>query len=227
MNVIEKVKGGLIVSCQAMEYEPLHGPVLMAAMAHAAAEGGAAAIRANGGHDIRLIKQMTGLPVFGIKKVKTSKGICITPNFAAAQEVVAAGADVVAVDARLENRESDESLEKLIPRIKEELGVPVMADVQTLADALNAQAAGANIVATTWSYHTTPLGATPDFALLEKIASQLSIPVIAEGGYWTPEEACRALDLGAWAVVVGTAITRPQDITRRFVTAIANRNGGQ
>ena len=224
LGVLEEVKHGLIVSCQALEDEPLHGPLLMAGMAYAATQGGAQAIRANGGPDISLIKRITNLPVFGIKKVDAEEGICITPDFAAAAEVALAGADAIAVDGRQQVRRRLVALEELIPQIQTELGRIVMVDIKTVEDAVQAARAGADAIATTWAFRMTSLGAAPDFRLLKDVIDAVDIPVIAEGGYWTPAAACHALDLGAWAVVVGTAITRPQDITKRFVQALQRRS---
>ena len=219
MNALEQVKGGLIVSCQALENEPLHGPMLMAAMAHAVALGGAVGIRTNGVKEVEVIKKITNLPVIGIQKVTDSKGqMAITPTFAHAEALVKAGADMIAVDVRRE-RPFGDSLEELLPRIRQELGALVMADCATLNDAQVAVAIGVDVVAPTFGFVDNTIGIEPNFELLKEM-TRLGVPLIAEGGFWYPEQVIRAFELGAWAVVAGTAITRPMDITRRFVNAL-------
>ena len=215
------VKGRLIVSCQALEDEPLHGAGIMAQMAVAAEIGGAAAIRANGPADIRAIKDAVDLPVIGLYKQGDS-GVYITPTFAAAAEIAAAGADVIALDCTGRARPDGVPLAELLARIHDELGLPTFADVAALSEARTAVAAGVAMAAPTLSGYTDarpPLDG-PDFELLAGMIEQLPIPVIAEGRVNTPEQARRALDMGAWAVVVGSAITRPRTITARFVRAI-------
>lgn len=215
------VKGKLIVSCQALEDEPLHGAQIMARMAVAAEIGGAAAIRANSPADIRAIKQAVDLPVIGLYKQGDS-GVYITPTFEAAAEIAAAGADVIALDCTDRPRPDGVSLVDLLGRIQRELGLPTFADVASLPEAQAAAAAGAAMAAPTLSGYTDarpPLDG-PDFELLAKMIKQLPIPVIAEGRVNSPEQARRTLDLGAWAVVVGSAITRPRAITARFVRAL-------
>ena len=223
LSVLTSLVGGLIVSCQALEHEPLHGPWLMAGMAWAAKIGGAAGIRANGAQDIAVIKETTQLPVIGIEKQEDAQGrLCITPDFAAARRVAQAGADIVAVDCR-HNRPFGEDLAQLIPRIKEELDLLVMADIATVDEGKDAEELDVDLVATTFAFKEGSYGSEPDFPLIEQLTKSLSVPVIAEGGFWTPEQVVTALDLGVLAVVVGTAITRPQDITRRFVQAMKSR----
>lgn len=221
MNFLEKVRHGLIVSCQALDDEPLHGPMIMAAMARAAACGGAVGIRTNGVQEVEVIRKITGLPVIGIKKVTDDIGkICITPTFAHARALAEAGAEMVAVDAR-QTRPFGEPLEELVPRIRQELGVFVLADCQSIHDAENAQEIGVDAVAPTFGFQEDSIGARPNFLLLEKMIG-LGLPVIAEGGFWYPDQVVRAFKLGAWSVVVGSAITRPMEITKRFTKALKN-----
>ncbi len=224
MSILDQLAGGLIVSCQALEYEPLHGPWLMAGMARAAKQGGAVGIRANGAQDIRAIKEAVGLPVIGIEKQDDAAGgLCITPDYAAAQRVAEAGSDIIALDCRVARPFGDE-LPGFIARVKSELGTLVMADVQTVAEAEAAQQMGADLGATTFAFREGRFGSEPDFELIQAAVDRLSIPVIAEGGFWDPEQVLKALELGVLAVVVGTAITRPHDITKRFVHAIAGKS---
>ncbi len=221
-KMIERIKGGLIVSCQSEEGNPFHGPEYMARFALSAELGGAVGIRAKE-PDIRAIRQMCSLPVLGIDKVY-SEGfeVYITPRFEDARRIAAAGADLIALDATPRPRPGGETVEDIIRRIKEELKVPVMADISTVEEALAAERMGADIVATTLSGYTSysPRGEGPDWPLLEAVIGAVKAPVIAEGGITTPAEARRAIDMGAWAVVIGSAITRPIDITKRFVKAL-------
>ncbi|NMB20371.1 MAG: putative N-acetylmannosamine-6-phosphate 2-epimerase [Firmicutes bacterium] len=223
MDVLDRVRHGLIVSCQALEGEPLHGPMLMAAMARAAQLGGAVGIRTNGVEEVEVIKKMTGLPVIGIKKVTNDQGqMCITPSFAHAKELVQAGADLVAIDVRHE-RPFGEPLGELLPRIRQELKIKVMADCATLEDAKKAAEIGVDVLASTFGFRQSEIGIEPDFHLLEDLLG-LGLPVIAEGGFWYPEQVVQAFKMGAWSVVVGSAITRPLEITKRFVQAL-NKEG--
>lgn len=221
MNVLDKVRNGLIVSCQALDEEPLHGPILMAGMARAAALGGAAGIRTNGVAEVEVISKLTGLPVIGIQKETDKAGLmCITPTFKHAKSLAEAGAQMIAVDVR-GVRPFGEPLAELLPRIRQELGVQVLADCATLADAQNAATIGVDALAPTFGFKTNQLGIEPDFALL-KAMLELGVPVIAEGGFWYPEQVIQAFKLGVWSVVVGSAITRPMEITKRFVQALKN-----
>ena len=220
-SFLAAVKGKLIVSCQALEDEPLHGAEVMAKMALAAKIGGAAAIRANGPADIRAIKQMVDLPMIGLYKQGDS-GVYITPTFAAAAEIAEAGADIIALDCTNRPRPDGLPVCELIDRIHRELKRPTFADVSTLSEAQAAAAAGVAMAAPTLSGYTenSPAQDGPDFDLLASMIETLPIPVIAEGRIHTPEQARRALELGAWAVVVGSAITRPRTITARFIQAL-------
>ncbi|WP_196258095.1 putative N-acetylmannosamine-6-phosphate 2-epimerase [Pelagibacterium limicola] len=213
---------GLVVSCQARPDNPLHGPQFMGAMARAARDGGAVGIRANGPDDIAAVK-LAGLPVIGIHKVFSADyEVYITPDFSAAQAIVSAGAEIVALDCT-PRRRAGEVPELLVRRIIEELGAEVFADIATLDEGLAAADWGATYVATTLSGYTEDTQSrpeTPDLDLVESLASRLSIPVVAEGRYTSPLLVRQAFEAGAHAVVVGTMITNPREITRSFV-----RNG--
>ncbi|MDE2852964.1 MAG: N-acetylmannosamine-6-phosphate 2-epimerase [Chloroflexota bacterium] len=217
------VKGRLIVSCQALQDEPLHGAEIMAKMALAAKIGGAAAIRANGPADIRAIKRAVDLPVIGLYKQGDS-GVYITPSFDAAAEIAAAGADVIALDCTDRPRPDGAPVGELLARIHGELRRPSFADVSTLDEAKAAVDMGAAMAAPTLSGYTgdSPAQEGPDFELLAQMIEALPISVIAEGRIHRPEQARRALDMGAWAVVVGSAITRPRSITARFAAALTD-----
>lgn len=218
---VEQVRGGLIVSCQALEHEPLHGAHIMARMAVAAKEGGAVAIRANSPEDIYAIKQAVDLPIIGLFK-DGEAGVYITPTLRHARAVADAGADIIALDATDRPRPDGRTLAELIADIRGQLGKPVLADVSTLDEGVAAETMGADLVAPTLSGYTeySPGLDGPDFTLIQALVERLSVPVIAEGRIRTPEEARAALDMGVLAVVVGSAITRPQWITAQFVAHI-------
>ncbi|MDQ7858671.1 MAG: putative N-acetylmannosamine-6-phosphate 2-epimerase [Armatimonadota bacterium] len=223
-ELLRGLRGGLIVSCQARPDDPLHGPEIMAAMAAAAEQAGAVGIRANGPADVAAIRRRTRLPIIGILKVAGPDGrTVITPDFASARAVCDAGAAIVALSAARIDRPDQAALAALIRRIRVELGAAVMADCATVAEGMGAAAAGADLVATTLSGYTpeTADRPAPDLDLVRALATAQGRPVVAEGRIATPEQAAAALRAGAFAVVVGTAITNPRAIAARFVTALA------
>jgi N-acylglucosamine-6-phosphate 2-epimerase len=217
-GVLEALRGGLVVSVQASPGTPLAAPAHIAAMARAAALGGAAGIRAT---EVGAVKQVVALPVIGLRKrrVKGSE-VYITPSLEDARAVAAAGADMVAVDATLRPRPDGVELGALVA----ELPVPVLADVDSLEAGVAAREAGATAVATTLAGYTIDSSPPePDIHLVELLATQLDCPVFAEGRIATPEQARAAFDAGAFAVVVGTAITDPVALTRGFASAARGR----
>ena len=224
-QVIHKLKGGLIVSCQAGPESALHGPLFMGAMAHEAERGGACGLRIDGPADVAAARQTTQLPIIGINKRKYP-GIAsyITVTFELAQEVVAAGANLIAMDGTGRPLPGGVTLQQLISRIHEELGVPIMADVSSLNEGIAAVQAGADIVATTMSGYTPnsrkAIPYTPDFELLRELVANVTVPVIVEGRVTTPEQLAECFALGAHAVCIGGAITNPTSITERFVKSI-------
>ena len=222
-SVIEKIEGGLVVSCQAEEGSPFFQPESMARFARAAEMGGAVGIRAKE-PDIRAIREACRLPIIGIDKVYLEGfEVYITPRFEDAERIAAAGADIIALDCTPRPRPDGVTMEDLVRRIKEELDLPVMADIATLEEAVAAEKAGVDIVATTMSGYTaySPPRDTPDFDLLEAVIRAVDVPVIAEGHILTLAEARACLALGAWAIVIGSAITRPIELTQRFAKAIS------
>ena len=221
-EIAANLRGGLIVSCQALPGEPLFGPDIMARLAVAAEAGGAAGIRANSPVDIAAIRAVTSLPLIGLSKVDVAGfDVYITPRLADAQAVSDAGADVVALDAT-DRPHSEGTTMEFIGRVKAAMQKPILADISTFEEAVAAQEAGADFVSTTMSGYTpySPQIEDPDLDLVRRLAAVLTIPLIAEGRIATPEQARAALAAGAWAVVVGGAITRPQQITQRFVKAV-------
>ena len=216
------LRGQLVVSCQALPGEALFGADIMARMAAAAERGGAAGIRANSPADILAVRAATALPLIGLSKTDIAGyDVYITPTLADAVAVAEAGADIVALDAT-QRPHPEGDLRSFIRRVRDATGKLVLADVSTAEEARAAQEAGADFVSTTMSGYTpySPQSDAPDLDLVQRLASLLSIPLLAEGRIATPEQARAALDAGAWAVVVGGAITRPQQITERFVKAV-------
>jgi N-acylglucosamine-6-phosphate 2-epimerase len=216
-ELLTQLRGGLIVSCQALPDEALFGAEIMARMALAASQGGAVGIRANGPPDIRAIRTSVALPLIGL--FKDGQGaVYITPTLAHARAVAEAGADIIALDATPRPRPNSERLEDLVAAIHHELRKPVLADVSTLEEGLAAEAIGADLVSTTLSGYTpySPQISGPDLDLVASLAARLRVPLLAEGRVRTPLEARAALDAGAFAVVVGGAITRPRWITAQF-----------
>lgn len=220
-----KLRGGLIVSCQALPGEPLFGADIMARLAVAAERGGAVGIRANSPADIAAIRAVTALPLIGLSKVEMAGfDVYITPTVADALAVSEAGADIIALDAT-DRPHAEGTTAEFLEWVKEATGKPVLADISTYEEARAAQDAGADFISTTMSGYTpySPQWDEPDLKLVERLSRVLTIPLIAEGRIATPEQARAALNAGAWAVVVGGAITRPQQITQRFVKAVQNR----
>ncbi|WP_344307057.1 putative N-acetylmannosamine-6-phosphate 2-epimerase [Fodinicola feengrottensis] len=213
--------GSLVVSCQAWYGNPLHGPESMALMAAAAAAGGALGVRANGPSDVAAIRSTVDLPIIGINKLGDPGGVYITPTVAAAAEVVRAGASMVAIDGTDRPRPDGSTLADQISGIHNELGVQVMADVDSLAAGIAARQAGADLIATTLSGYTGgPVPDDPDVELVAALVDRLDCPVLAEGRYWTPDQVRAAITAGAYAVIVGTAVTNPMAITTRLLKAM-------
>ena len=219
--MIKSLRGGLIVSCQAYPGEPLRDPRAMSLIAQSVAAGGAVGIRAQGLDDIRLIHETVQLPQIGLWKVGTD-GVFITPTLEHALAVVAAGAEIVAIDGTRRPRPDGLSLAQTIDAIHDRTGALVMADAGSLDDGIAAQDAGADIVGTTLSGYIGEVRKTngPDLELVAHLADRLTVPVFAEGRIHTPTQARAAIDAGAYAVVVGTAITHPTTITSWFVDAL-------
>ena len=213
------LKRGIVVSCQATKEEPLHGSKIMARMAKAAEEGGAVGIRANTPEDIKEIKATVKLPVIGIFKDKVRGfNVYITPTMKHVARVVKAGADLIAIDCT--RRVHPQSVEKIFSYIRKNYTIPIIADVADFEDALLVSKLKPDFIATTLSGYTdySKNRPTPDIELVREISENIQVPVIAEGNYTQPEQAFEAFVAGAFAVVIGGAITRPQQTTKRFVS---------
>lgn len=220
--MLDVVKGKLIVSCQALVDEPLHSSFIMGRMAKAAKEGGAVGIRAQGVNDINEIKKVTGLPVIGIIKVNyNDSDIYITPTKKEIDDLLTTECEMIALDATGRRRPNDEKLKDLVDYIHENNRL-AMADISTLEEGVEAEKLGFDCVSTTLSGYTpySTQSDEADFKLLKKLVKTVKIPVICEGKINTPEDLRQAFDLGAYSAVVGGAITRPQQITRRFTNVL-------
>lgn len=224
MNFLEKVKKQLIVSCQALEDEPLHSSFIMSKMALAAKLGGAAGLRANTVEDIQAIKIEVDLPIIGIiKQNYGNNGVFITPTIQEIDALYHEGVEVIAFDGTQRERPDGKSFTQFFNEIRSKYPEQLfMADVSTIDEGIKAAEAGVDIVAVTLAGYTPYSQKMKPLDLVEELITKVDIPVIAEGNFDTPQKAKKALELGAHAVVVGSAITRPKYITETFSHAIKN-----
>jgi len=224
---MKKLPNGLIVSCQALEGEPLHSEFIMGRMAIAAVQGGAKGIRANSARDIQEIKKQVDVPIIGIvKRDYEDSDVFITATMKEIEELVEVGVDVIALDATKRSRPGNMSLQEFVHAIQTNYpNQLLMADCATLEDCIEADRLGFNYISTTLYGYTEETNGSllyhDDFKFLKDILDHISRPVIAEGNILTPEMARRCMELGTKAVVVGGAITRPHQITARFEAALA------
>ena len=224
MNIINRLKHKVVVSCQAMPSEPLYIEKCMVAMMKSVVKGGAGGLRVAGVRDVKNAKHLFDVPIIGITKPDIIPSnwqeiVYITPVLKDVIDLVEAGADVIAFDGTMRERPNGEKLEDLIKYVKINKRVS-MADVSTLEEGMNAEKLGANILSTTLSGYTQfsqNRGSAPDFELLKQLVDNTNLPVVLEGRIWEPEEVDKAFELGAHCVCIGSAITRPQLITKRFV----------
>ncbi len=224
-NVLSRIKGTVIVSVQAMPSEPLYDEKCMAAMMKSVLNGGAGALRVAGVRDIKNAKKLSNVPVIGITKPNKIPSnykeiVYITPTVQDVIDIINAGADIVAFDGTQRPRPNNEKIKDLIKyiHINKKLA---MADISTVEEGIKAQEAGADILSTTLAGYTMESinspSKEPDFKLLKELVEKTNTPVILEGRIWEPQQVDRAFEAGAHAVVIGSAITRPQLITKRFV----------
>lgn len=220
---MERIKGKLVVSCQAYPGDPLEDTESLRRIALTAVGGGAAGLRINSAEHVAAIRRDTTLPIIGIKKKYFNGLLRITPDFESAAELAAAGADIIALDCTSRIWPFGDPWQQCIERIHRELKLLVMADIATLSEGIAAAAAGADIIGMTLNGYTKETEANQGFSwpLLASLVREAGRPIIAEGHISTPAEARRAIEDGAWSVVVGSAITRPGTITARFVQAMA------
>ncbi|MGJ5818110.1 putative N-acetylmannosamine-6-phosphate 2-epimerase [Paludibaculum fermentans] len=224
-----EARGRLIVSCQAAAPDAFDGAGLMARFARAAVDGGAGGIRAHGAADVESIRSAVPVPILGIHKEVVEDGqILITPTFDRAVELARAGADAIGVDCS--QRGIVRGAHDRLQRIRRELGLPAMADIATREEAEAAVRHGASFVLSTmrgYTAETRHLRGRFEPEFIAELVRRCPVPVIAEGGIGSPEEAASAVRAGAWAVVVGSAITRPHLITREFADALQDGRGPQ
>lgn len=222
---MEELRHKLIVSCQALPDEPLHSDFIMARMAVAAKEGGASGIRANSVVDIAAIQKAVDLPIIGIiKRDYQDADVYITATMKEVDELMTVRPDIIAIDATTSTRPNGESLKEFFQKAKEKYPDQLwMADCSTIDEMLTADQLGFDFIGTTLVGYTKQSQGdkieSNDFEIIRKALSQLSHPLIAEGNIDTPDKVRRVLELGAYSVVVGSAITRPQLITKKFVEA--------
>lgn len=222
---MEELRHKLIVSCQALPDEPLHSDFIMARMAVAAKEGGASGIRANSVVDIAAIRKAVDLPIIGIiKRDYQGADVYITATMKEVDELMTVRPDIIAIDATTSTRPNGESLKEFFQKAKEKYPDQLwMADCSTIDEMLTADQLGFDFIGTTLVGYTKQSQGdkieSNDFEIIRKALSELSHPLIAEGNIDTPDKVRRVLELGAYSVVVGSAITRPQLITKKFVEA--------
>ena len=222
MNILEKLKNQVIISVQAMPDEPLYDEGCMIAMMQSVINGGAKGLRLAGFRDVKNAKKLFDVPVIGLTNPDKlpnnwKEVVYITPTLNEVDELINAGADIIATDATMRPR-LKESLEEIIKYIKSKNKL-AMADISTFEEGLNARKLGFDVISTTLSGYTQNSRqdlTTPDFELLEKLVKELDCPIILEGRVWEPSEVNKAFELGAYSVVIGSAVTRPQLITKRF-----------
>ena len=215
------------MSCQAREGSPLLGPSFMAAMARSAASAGAGGVRVDGPTDIEAVHAVVTLPIIGIyKRRDLDPDVYITPTLSDVQAVLRAGADIVAIDGTFRPQPNGLNVREYVGTIRQRVpGLPIMVDVSTFDEGVAAAEAGADLVATTLSGYTSysPQCEDPDIALIGRLSEAGVGPVVAEGRFWHPPQVREAFEAGAFAVVVGTAITNPSAIAERFVRACPRR----
>lgn len=223
-EILESIKGKLIVSCQALPDEPLHSPFIMGRMAYAAKLGGAVGIRANSIEDIQEIKRTVDLPIIGIiKSVSEGSDVFITPTMKEIYMLAAERVEIIALDATKRVRPDGKTINELFPIVRNKYPNQLfMADCSTYEEAVNAYRLGFDCLGSTLSGYTDyTKGVTlPNMDLIARLVKNFPIPVIAEGGIWSPTELAEVFNLGVHTAVVGTAITRPMEITKRFVDVL-------
>ena len=225
-DLLDRIHGKMIVSCQAVQGEPLYveEQSVMYLMARAAAQAGSPAIRTSSIRDVVAIKKETGLPVIGLVKVQyEGYEAYITPTMKEVDELVEAGSDVVALDCTMRRRGDGRSINEFLAQIREKYpDIILMADISTYEEGMNAWKCGVDILGTTMSGYTSysPILDGPDYELMRRLSQDADIPVIGEGRIHEPAQAVEALRTGVWAIVVGGAITRPLEIARRFMNAV-------
>jgi len=228
-ETIAAVHGGLIVSCHADEFEDEPQFSAFKYFVRSAIAGGAAGLRIEGPDRIRNVRSLTKLPIIGFVHGTYENGApLITPALDDIAKLIDAGADIVAIDSTKRKRPGDIDGFIFFEQARKRFDIPLWADVASFREGVRAAEMGADVIATTLAGYTPTTSTsdfrTPDYPLIRELASSLTHPVIAEGRIWSPADAVRCLSLGAHAVVVGSAITRPQIITQMFVSEMHQHN---
>lgn len=228
-EIDRKLKGNLIVSCQALPDEPLYSSFIMGRMALAAMQGGASGIRANTPEDIAEIRKNVDLPIIGIvKRDYPDSEVFITATMREVDELMVSPPDIIAIDARDALHPNGQSLADFYHNIRAKYpDVRLMADCASFAEMKVADELGFDYLGTTLVGYTPATRGqkieTDDFALIRRAVAELHHPIIAEGNINTPEKVRRVLDIGVHSVVVGSAITRPKWITEQFTAVIRQK----
>ena len=230
-SILSKLSGGLIVSCQSEPPEPFARPSLILAMAQAALLGGAVGIRSNLPRNIRFLLRHLDVPLIGLyKKHYKQSEVFITPTLKEVKALIKSEAPIIALDATNRLRPGKKQLSDLVEFVRSQSNCLLMADVSTVQEGVRAAEMGFDLVGSTLSGYTSYTKHRfkpdePDFDLIEQLVKEVGekVPIIAEGRIWQPDQAKKCLELGAFAVVVGTAITRPWVLTERFVRALEPR----
>jgi N-acylglucosamine-6-phosphate 2-epimerase len=229
--LLRKLRNGLIVSCHADPSGNIDPRTVLEYYVLCAIEGGASAIRVEGIEQVRAIRELTKLPLIGYVRDSYADGAdLVTGSIDQIEQLYAAGADIVAIDATKRKRPDGTDGFIFFENARKRFSKPLWADIANFREGVRAAECGADVVATTLSGYTAGTATedyrTPDFTLIQELGASLTIPLIAEGRIWSPESASRALALGAFAVVVGSAITRPQVITRMFAESLRDQAEG-
>ena len=222
MDIITNLKRKVIISSQAMPDEPFYNEIAMKAMMQSVVNGGAAGLRVAGSRDVKIAKTFD-IPVIGLTKPDKlpqnwKEVVYITPGIKEVNELIEAGADIIAFDGTMRQRPDGSNLREIIELIHSHNKL-AMADISTFEEGLNAEKLGADIISTTLAGYTKSSETDsdkPDFELLEKLVKTLVKPIFLEGRVWYPEEVKKAFEIGAHSVVIGSAVTRPHLITKRF-----------
>ena len=225
---VEKIRNKIIVSVQAQDNEPLNRPEHLLALSQSVIEGGAGGLRLCGIENIKYIKKKVSVPIIGLTKLEPTpinwlEKVYISANMRDLKELIKTGIDLIAIDGTIRPREDNSTIKDQIDLIRSE-GKVVVCDISTFEEGINASELGADLISTTLSGYTKEtrqkMNSGPDFDLLSELMEESPIPIILEGRIWDPADVKKAFEIGAIAVVIGTAITRPHLITKRFVSAV-------
>lgn len=224
--VIEKIRNKIIVSVQAQDNEPLNKPEYLLALSQSVINGGAGGLRLCGTQNIKHIKKSVNVPIVGLTKLEPTpinwlEKVYISPTLQDVNDLIKTGVELIAIDGTSRPRADSSTLKEQIELIKKEK-ILVVADISTFEEGMNASELGAHFLSTTLSGYTKEtrykINEGPDFELLSELTLESPVPVIMEGKIWEPQDVKKAFEIGAFAIVIGTAITRPHIITKRFVS---------